>query len=72
MKGKADLSKLDYNKGGIPETGKINKNRTALFIYDREKMVPNSIGTWFEDAMIDFVNGKIDTIVIDVKKRTWG
>jgi hypothetical protein len=71
------LETLQGDKTGIPQTGFINKNRSVLIIYDREKA---DNGPWeyyvefkeqIEDALSDLDKGVIDSITIDAKERTW-
>lgn len=72
MKGRADLSRLNDKKGGIPKTA-ANKNREAMLVIDRSRYATLDdldIDVWFEDAMVDLINNKIDTIIITVKDRT--
>jgi len=68
MKGRADLSRLSGY------TTNTNKNRTALFVVDRgkiDKAYRLSIKSWIEESLADLYLDQIDTIVIDVKERTW-
>lgn len=72
MKGRADLTKLDHKAGGIPETGRINKNREALFWYDRSNVAEaDRFKDWIWDAWRDLANDQIDTIIVTAKERTW-
>ena len=71
MKNRADLSRLDASKGGIPGT-KVNKNREALFVYDRtEYTEKRRLKDWLEETITDLDVDLIDCITITVKDRTW-
>lgn len=74
MKGRANIQQLNFKDGGIAETGKVNKNREALFVYDRKKPLYSEksrlIG-WLEEAIVDLHMDKSDCIIITVKERTW-
>ena len=70
MKRRGDIKALDASKGGIPETRK-NKNREALFVFDREKGSTVELKEWLEDAILDMEKDAIDNIVITVKKMSW-
>ena len=72
MKAKKVLDGLDHSKGGIPETGRINKNREVFFWFDRERYGERRrLKEWLEEKITDIDIGEIDTIVIDVKQRAW-
>lgn len=72
-KGYGDLSRLDFSKGGIPKTGwpNGNKNREALLIVDRKKDMPVNIMADVAKFLFALLRDEIDTIVIDIKERTW-
>lgn len=72
MKGRANISKLHHEKGGIPETGRVNKNREALFWFDRGRFgEKRRLKEWLEDAIEDLNSDTTDCIIITVKERTW-
>jgi hypothetical protein len=72
MRGRADLKKLNHKGGGIPETGRINKNREALFWYDRDNPADAELFLpWLLEAQQDLRNDIIDSIIVTVKKRIW-
>lgn len=74
-KGYGLLDNLDFSKGGIPETGKINKNRSALLQIDRDRIEDNvyldEFAQKLADLIDDLIADKIDSITIDVVKRSW-
>lgn len=70
MKGYGDLSGLDFSKSGIPKTS-TNKNRQATLIINRKDYNLEQITNQLSDLLTDLLEDTIDTIVIDVKDRTW-
>ena len=72
-KGYGDIKSLDFSKGGIPKTGASNgnKNRQALMMIDRDKYDIENVMVDVANLIYDLILDKVDTIVIDVKERTW-
>ena len=65
------LGTLDFSKGGIPETGSVNKNRQALLVVDLKKDSVAAVMMDITRLVQDLYDGKVDTITIDVKERAW-
>ena len=62
------FANLDRSK--LHETKK-NKNRSTLLIIDRENYNLDKITRQISDMLTDLLEDRIDSITIDVKRRTW-